>query len=121
MNKNFVKVNPTEIYNTSFHNGCIKASAKDLTKVLGRCELYNDDKTLREWDRKISDISFTVYDIDEEPRPKATDIIEYHIGTHSSEDTEVIVKILCAYGLNAYIKKSYFDSYVDSITNVIKK
>ncbi|MBR6907895.1 hypothetical protein IKN40_05410 [bacterium] len=104
MNKNFQKIDPIEICGTSFHNGCIKATAKDLTKVLGRCELYNDDKTVRQWNRKISNILFTVYDIDKKPRPKATDIIEYHIGTHSLEDTEIIIKILCAYGLNAYIK-----------------
>lgn len=99
----FAQASLHDIRNTSSHKGYIKTTARELTKVLGRPNHCND-KSAFQWFCKYGSVIFTVYDYRESVRPKQNTEIEYHIGTKAPEDTGIIVGLLAALGLEAYIK-----------------
>lgn len=98
---------------TSFHNGYIRASYNDLVEVFGRHH-YGDiyDKVSSEWDllHKESNITFTIYDWKEYnnyPVNNKNAIYDFHIGTLTEEETNIIVNALCDIGFDAYVEKFY--------------
>ena len=93
-----------EVIGTSSHRGYVRASAKELSKVLGSPLTGDGDKTTFEWNKKFGSIIFTVYDYKEGYITSQTEV-EYHIGTKSSEDTGLIVGLLIGLGLDAYINR----------------
>ena len=107
MNKNFSSVDFSEISGTSFHDGYVKGSANEISKILGNYVGGDEDKVYRNWKLKVNNTIFAVYDW-KEGITSEDDVLEYHIGTFTSEDTERVVEILKEAGLDAYINKFYF-------------
>lgn len=93
-----------EVLGTSSHRGYIKASANEISKVLGSPLSGDGDKTNFEWQKKFGSVVFTVYDY-KEGRISSRTKVEYHIGTNCAEDTGLIVGLLVGLGLNAYIEE----------------
>lgn len=102
---NFTEPKGLECFGTSFHYGIVKATAKEISKFLGKASPGWDDKTTHEWRKKCGSVVFTVYDYKEYRRITANTLVEYHIGTKCPEDTGIIVEMLKSLGLDAYIEK----------------
>ena len=92
---------------TAFHFGYVTASAAEIKKALElNYMLLYDDKTNIEFDVELEDGTvFTIYDWKEWCCPGDETIVQYHIGTHTLEDTFKVVDALKAVGLNAYVEQ----------------
>lgn len=91
------------IYGTSYHNATVRASMAELEKKFGIRNLGGscDGKTSMELELEVDGIAFTIYDWKEES-PTEFDVIDYHIGTKTAEESKMVVAILNTdYGLNA--------------------
>lgn len=101
---------------TSFHNGIVEASVNDLISIFGIPDYNEPDsyyKVTIEWDL-VYDIPngnrllvFTIYDMyeDDSPGKNLNKVYQFHIGTDSNANTEMIVDYLSNLGLRAYVKK----------------
>lgn len=101
---------------TSFHNGIVEASVNELINVFGLPDFNKPDsyyKSTIEWDLAYDVpnskqlLIFTIYDMyeDDAPGNNTDDVYQFHIGTDSRTDTEMIVDYLSSLGLRAYMKK----------------
>jgi hypothetical protein len=77
---------------TSFHGVTIRATVRKMCRLLGTPTVntnYGSDKVNFEWVRKTDagDV-FTVYDWKEYRVLSEDDVIEWHIGAHTSEASE---------------------------------
>lgn len=91
------------IYGTSYHNATVRASMAELEKKFGlrNSGRSGDGKTTMELDLEVDGIVFTIYDWKEES-PSVTDVLDFHIGTRTAEDSKMVVGILNTdYGLDA--------------------
>ena len=91
------------IYGTSYHNATVRASMAELEKKFGinNTGASADGKTSMELDLEVDDIAFSIYDWKEE-NPTEFDVLDFHIGTHTAEESKMVVAILRSdYGLNA--------------------
>lgn len=103
MNTNFIKVDSSKVSGTSFHNGIVKATANEISEVLGNYESGDGDKVNREWVCKNKNgIVFTVYDW-KEGLTSENEILYYHIGTLTKDDTYEIIDELKNAGLVTYM------------------
>ena len=95
------------IYQTSFHNGTILASIKELEEKFGiKATFVNDDKVYFELDLEVGGIPFTIYDWKEGYFTKDTQVW-LHIGTRTPEDTKKVVEVL----KNDYDLTAKYESY----------
>lgn len=96
---------------TSFHGGYIRASYNDLAELFGPHH-YGDryDKVSSGWEmlHKESNIIFTIYDWKQyysSPVTNKNTIYDFHIGTLTEEETNIVVNALCDIGFDAYVEK----------------
>ena len=82
--------NPKRVLGTSFHNYTINASFYELTDLFGLPLISFEEKVNYEWNLTYEGISFTLYDwkyyrplLIEEP-------IEWHIGTKTKSESEIV-------------------------------
>lgn len=103
MNTNFIKVDSSKGSGTSFYDGIVKASAKEISEVLGEYESGDEYKVYRKWICKTKNaIIFTVYDW-KEGLTSENEILNYHIGTFTKNSTYEVIDKLKEAGLHAYI------------------
>lgn len=91
------------IYGTSYHNATVRASMAELEKKFGVKNIGEswDGKTSMELNLEVDDIAFTIYDW-KENNPTEFDVLDFHIGTKTAEESKMVVAILRSdYGLNA--------------------
>lgn len=107
-NIHFSEASLFEVQGTSFFKGIVRASATNISKMLRynvESAIVDNDKTNFEWDMKFGNIVFTIYDYCLEKKISKRTVAEYHIGTKCPEDTGIVVGLLMALGLDAYIEK----------------
>ena len=79
------------VNNTSFHFITINTSIKKLTKALGEPSIQDntgEDKVNIEWDVITKDgVVGTIYDWKEYRKLGENEIVQFHIGGNSKEDT----------------------------------
>ncbi len=76
----------------SFHGDCVRMSTNDLIKILGEPDRNTDlPKTTREWSSNFDGIEFHVYDWKEYRDYDDDELIDFHIGAYSSNDSKFIV------------------------------
>lgn len=88
--------NENKIMGTSFHGGIIISSVNNIQKSLG-IEPHTDsldDKVQYMWDLKYKDIPFSIYDWKEYRKIDPDEEIEFHIGTHTNQETDIIKNLL---------------------------
>lgn len=99
----FKRVDSDKVIGTSFHSGYVINCANDINNVLGTYDKVgdSDDKTMNEWYCEIDEIVFTVYDYKEYHNVADDEIIRYHVGTRTVDDTLYVLRKLKEAGLNA--------------------
>jgi uncharacterized SAM-dependent methyltransferase len=86
------------ISGTSFHGHTVKATRAQLKEALGDPQYVNldfEEKVQHEWNLEIDGHVFTVYDWKEFRWNKLTDLVEWHIGSHSSVISDYAHRELC--------------------------
>ena len=103
---NIQPLEDTSVLNyTSFWGYTITSSVNKLTNYLGIYpdrERSADGKTSVEWDLIIEGIPFSLYDW-KEPEFNDDEVINFHIGTHTEQESKVVCMLL--------------DRYIRNITN----
>lgn len=93
-----ILTNTDQLNGTSFHGDTINISANALRKLFGKSAgSSGDGKVINEWQLLYKndsvEIPFALYDW-KEYKYNDTDIIEFHIGTHTSEESHEILNYL---------------------------
>lgn len=90
---------------TSFHNAVVNASVEQLKQALGEPQFsdnYGNDKVNFEWIMETNEGEvFTIYDWKEYRVLEEDEIIEWHIGSHTIETSNIalteILNVLCGF------------------------
>lgn len=89
----------SKIIGTSFHGDYIVISPNKLKDVFGEPSFAgsSDDKTQAEWHLEYDNIPFAFYDWKEYEDFAYNKEIQYHIGTHTAEESHIIHDMLIEY------------------------
>lgn len=84
-----------ETNGTSFHSQTLRFTYNDLKSAFGFSDGGDGEKVNCEWNLKIGDIPFTIYDWKEQCNPEyyPDHYFEWHIGSHSPLDLNLLVEI----------------------------
>lgn len=96
MENNIMKTSSSNCIGTSFHGDTITVTPNFLKEIFGNPDFTGsqDDKTQTEWNLEEANIPFTLYDWKEYENFAWDREIEYHIGTHTKEESNMILKRL---------------------------
>ena len=98
-----IKGSDERLYKTSFHYAYIRNTLLQICTALGielpKYEL--GDKTHYDFALEIDGIFFTIYDWKESDLVNERTVLDYHIGTATTEESKQVVEKLRSYGLNA--------------------
>ncbi len=106
----FKRVDSDKVIGNSFHNGYVINCATDINNVLGVYDKVGDfdDKTTHEWNYEIDGIVFSIYDYKEYHNVDDDEVIRYHVGTRTTDDTFYVLEKLKESGLNTAYSYSFF-------------
>ena len=96
------------LYKTSFHETTIHNSLAQICGALGIPvpEYFADDKVHFECHIEMDGIFFTIYGWKESDLVNKDTILDYHIGTATPEESDIVAKTLKEeYGLNTHTRK----------------
>lgn len=84
-----------EVNMTSFHDQTLRFTYNDLKRAFGEDQGGDGYKVNCEWNLKINDIPFTIYDWKEAKNPIEfpDDYFEWHIGSHYPLDLNLLIEI----------------------------
>lgn len=84
------------VRDTSWHGYVVLSSINKLTELFG--EPYNEgdetDKVQYEWNLEYDNIPFTIYDWKEYRKINPYEIIDFHLGTKTQEDSDIVHKAI---------------------------
>lgn len=86
--------NTEETYGTSFHGYTINSSLNKLSELFGNPYNVEDEKVNYEWNLTCNNIPFCLYDWKYFTEIEPEESIIWHIGTKTSEESEIIKKEL---------------------------
>lgn len=96
---------------TSFHGYTLNIKPNNLITLFGPYENPKDGKVQTEWDLLYDNIPFSIYDWKEYEDFEFDKVIEYHIGTHTEKESEIVYNAIIAY----IIEYGYKDQIYRSI------
>lgn len=107
---NIQPLKDTSVLNgTSFYGYTVTSSVDRLTNYFGinpDREGSADGKTSVEWDLEIEGIPFSLYDW-KEPKFSDDEIVQFHIGTHTEQESKAVCMLLDRYIKNVTNGKYY--------------
>jgi hypothetical protein len=101
--------NSDKIDGTSFHGDTILASCNDIRSKLDvDVTCYWGDKTHFEFELELEDgTPFTIYDWKEGDWVEEDDVLYYHIGAHTAEDSHKALAVLKEHGLKTQARGTF--------------
>lgn len=79
----------------SFHGDIIESTVTELTERFGLSHIGDPDKVQYEWELVYNnEIPFHIYDWREDREIEPDELIRFHIGARSKEESKLISKIL---------------------------
>lgn len=96
MLNNIFKISSDNLCGTAFHGDYIVITPNKLKELFGEpsCTGDLDDKTQAEWALVYNNIPFALYDWKEYEDFGWDNEIEYHIGTHTANESHIIYDVL---------------------------
>jgi hypothetical protein len=98
-----LKDDDERIYGTSFHGDVVTASANSISRKLGipfHDYGYDGDKVTHEFDFEIDGIVATLYDWKEYHEVGNDEVVEFHIGARTAEESHKVASTLRSYNLS---------------------
>lgn len=85
------------IYNTSFHDATVTSTVNEIASKLGIPFInygYDGDKVTHEFNLELDGIVCTIYDWKEYRDVSEDDVLRFHIGTATRDESEKVASIL---------------------------